>query len=127
MQDMFPDFMVSGTHLHIFTWVVGIVLFLVASQMKVGLKGRKVLHMIARLFYILILISGFALFAQYQSGNNALYGIKFVLGLVTIGFMEMVLVRAEKGKDTKMFWILFAVGVLATVFLGFKLPVGIAF
>lgn len=127
MQDMFPSFMVNTTHLHIFTWVVGIVLFLVASQMKVGSKGRKVLHMIARLFYILILVSGFALFARYQSGNNALYGIKFLLGLLTIGFMEMVLVRAEKGKDTKMFWILFAVGVLVTVFLGFKLPVGISF
>lgn len=127
MEGMFPDFMVGGTHLHIFTWVVGIVLFLVASQMKVGSKGRKVLHMIARLFYILILVSGFALFAQYQSIDNAMYGIKFVLGLLTIGFMEMVLVRAEKGKDTKMFWILFAVGVLVTVFLGFKLPVGISF
>ena len=125
MQDMFPSFMVNTTHLHIFTWVVGIVLFLVASQMKVGSKGRKVLHMIARLFYILILVSGFALFTRSfgieNSAVSAKYGIKFALGFLTIGFMEMVLVRAEKGKNPKVFWILFAVFLFTTMFLGLQM------
>lgn len=119
------DFLTSSTHFHIFTWVVGIILFLVSAGMAAGSKGKKVTHMIARLFYILILISGAALFFKYQTADSMLYGIKFLLGLLTIGFMEMVLVRGEKGKKTGMMWILFFVFLLATMFIGFKLPVGI--
>ena len=66
-----------------------------------GTKGRKITHMIARLFYVLILISGVLLFVKYSSADAALYGVKFLLGLLTIGMMEMVLVRSEKGKSVK--------------------------
>lgn len=92
------DALASTTHFHIFTWVVGIILFLVAAVMADGTKGRKITHMIARLFYVLILISGVLLFVKYSSADAALYGVKFLLGLLTIGMMEMVLVRSEKEK-----------------------------
>lgn len=118
------DALTNTTHLHIFTWVVGIVLFLVATSMDNESKGRKILHMIARLFYVLILITGALLFFEYSSLDGALYGVKFLLGLVTIGMMEMVLVRSTKNKSVKVFWILFFVSLLATLFLGFKLPIG---
>ena len=118
------DALTNTTHLHIFTWVVGIILFLVAASMDNESKGKKILHMIARLFYVLILISGALLFFEYSSYDGALYGVKFLLGLVTIGMMEMVLVRSTKNKSVKMVWILFFVFLLATLFLGFKLPVG---
>ncbi len=118
------DVLLSTTHLHIFTWVVGIVLFLVAAGMNTESKGRKILHMIARLFYVLILISGALLFFKYSSIDSALYGVKFLLGFLTIGMMEMVLVRSAKNKSVKVVWILFFVFVLATMFLGFKLPIG---
>ena len=113
------------THFHIFTWVVGIILFLVAAVMANGTKGKKITHMIARLFYVLILISGILLFMTSMSFDmGALYGIKFLLGFITIGLMEMVLVRSEKNKSVTMFWILFFVFLFATMFLGFKLPMG---
>jgi len=118
------DALSNTTHFHIFTWVVGIILFLVATSMDNESKGRKILHMIARLFYVLILISGALLFFEYSSIDGALYGVKFLLGLVTIGMMEMVLVRSTKNKSVKVVWILFFVFLLATLFLGFKLPVG---
>jgi peptidoglycan/LPS O-acetylase OafA/YrhL len=118
------DVLSNTTHLHIFTWVVGIVLFLVAASMDTESKGRKILHMIARLFYVLILISGALLFIKYSSNDSALYGVKFLLGFLTIGMMEMVLVRSTKNKSVKVVWILFFVFLLATLFLGFKLPVG---
>lgn len=117
----------DSTHIHIFSWVVGIVLFLAATQMKIGSKGRKVLHMITRLFYILIIVSGAFLFFKYQTTDSALYGIKFLAGLLTVAMMEMVLVKADKGKDNKMFWILFVVFLLVTLFLGLKLPFGMEF
>lgn len=120
-------FLTDTTHMHIFTWVVGVVLFLVAASMANGTKGKKITHMILRLFYVLIIITGAALFFKHMSIDSMLYGIKFVLGILTIGFMEMVLVRGSKGKNTGLMWILFIVALLATMFVGFKLPMGFNF
>ncbi|PIC69430.1 hypothetical protein CSV77_13550 [Sporosarcina sp. P16b] len=120
-------FLTDTTHMHIFTWVVGIVLFLVTASMANGTKGKKITHMILRLFYVLIIITGAALFFKHMSIDSMLYGIKFVLGILTIGFMEMVLVRGSKGKNTGLMWILFIIALLATMFVGFKLPVGFNF
>jgi len=119
------DFLTSQTHLHITTWVVGIVLFLIAALSGNKSKG---LHMLLRLFYILIIITGGALFsAALDYGQGMLYGIKFLLGILVIGMMEMVLVRQKKNKKTTMFWILFAIFLFAVLFLGFKLQMGFNF
>ncbi|PIC81587.1 hypothetical protein CSV75_07400 [Sporosarcina sp. P18a] len=120
-------FLTDTTHMHIFTWVVGIVLFFVTASMANGTKGKKITHMILRLFYVLIIITGAALFFKHMSIDSMLYGIKFVLGILTIGFMEMVLVSGSKGKNTGLMWILFIIALLATMFVGFKLPVGFNF
>src|SRR4051812_8402512 len=109
----------TTTHLHVFTWVVGIILFFVAIGMAKGSKGQKIVHMTARLFYVLIVISGALLLFGNSSYDAALYGVKFLLGLLTIGMMEMVLVRSKKGKSVTVVWILFFVFLLATLFLGF--------
>lgn len=115
------------THLHITTWVIAVVLFLVAAFMQRDSKGRKILHMVLRLFYILIIITGLTLFIEWSSSDPMLYGIKFLLGILTIGMMEMVLVRSKKQKPVTMFWVLFAVFLFATMFIGFMLPVGMDF
>lgn len=121
------DFLTDTTHLHITTWVIGIVLFLVAAFMNRESKGRKIVHMILRLFYILIIISGLALFIAHSSFDAMQYGLKFLFGLLTIGMMEMVLVRSKKQKPVTLFWVLFAVFLFVTMFFGFKLPIGIDF
>lgn len=113
------DFLTSSVHLHITTWVVGIVIFLIAALSG---KQSKGLHMALRLFYILIIITGGALFFEYSSFDAMLYGMKFLFGILVIGMMEMVLVRQKKNKPTGMFWGLFAVFLFITMFLGFKLP-----
>lgn len=118
------SFLTSQTHLHITTWVVAIVIFLIAALMG---KQSKGLHMTLRLFYILIIITGGALFFQYQTNDPMLYGMKFLGGILVIGMMEMVLVRQKKNKPTGLFWILFAVFLFITLFLGFKLPIGLDF
>ena len=116
----------ASTHFHIFTWVVGIILFLVAAVLANGSKGQKIAHMTARLFYVLILISGVLLFIEGMDlGQGALYGVKLLLGLATIGLMEMVLVRSNKGKNVASLWIFFFIALFVTMFLGFKLPQGI--
>lgn len=120
-------FLTDTTHMHIFTWVVGVILFLVTASMATGSKGKKITHMILRLFYVLIIITGAALFFTHMSLDSMLYGIKFILGLFTIGFMEMVIIRGNKGKKTGLMWILFVIALLATMFVGFKLPLGFHF
>jgi len=83
--------------------------------------------MILRLFYVLIIGTGAALFFIHSSIDAALYGVKFILGVLVIGFMEMVLVRTKKGKSTQIMWILLIISLLATLYLGFRLPVGFNF
>jgi len=121
------DFLAS-THLHITTWVIGIILFFVAVTMTNGSKGQKITHMVLRLFYVFIILTGVALFmAGMDFDMGMLYGFKLIGGVLIIGMMEMILVRMKKQKATTMFWILLFVFLFITMFLGFKLPMGINF
>ncbi|OLN23825.1 hypothetical protein BTO30_02450 [Domibacillus antri] len=113
------DFLTSNTHLHITTWAVAVILFLVAVT-----KPSKGVHMALRLFYVLILISGLLLFIQYNSVDPMMYGLKMLGGILTIGLMEMTLVRKKKGKGTGGVLIGAIVLLLITIYLGFDLPVG---
>lgn len=121
------DFLTETTHLHITTWVIAIVLFLAAAFMNPASKGRKIVHMILRLFYILVIITGLTLFIAHSSFDAMQYGLKFLFGILTIGMMEMVLVRGKKQKPVTLFWVLFAVFLAVTMFYGFKLPIGFRF
>ena len=123
------DFLTSTTHLHITTWVIGLILFFLAAT---GIVKSKGVHMALRLFYILIIISGGALYYKYaiefrapEGGMD--YDMKFLFGILLIGMMEMVLVRQKKNKSTTIFWGLFVVFLFLTLFYGLKLPIGMNF
>ncbi|MBY0121068.1 YisL family protein [Bacillus sp. S/N-304-OC-R1] len=111
-------------HAHITTWVLAIVLFLVALGLHKSGKTRalKVVQMILRLFYLLIIGTGIWILSSLHS-ISMLYILKSLLGVVVIGFFEMILVRTIKGKNTAMFWVLFLIAFIAVLYLGFvKLP-----
>lgn len=116
--------MFDTTHAHITTWVIGLILFVVALALHNGgnKKGAKIVQMILRVFYLLILITGILLFAKHQSYSPALYGLKFLGGVLVIAMMEMILVRLSKGKATGLFWAIFIISLIATFILGIKLP-----
>ncbi len=117
------DFLAS-THLHITTWVIALILFFVA----LAIAKPKVVQMILRLFYILIIITGVALFIKGMDyGEGMLYGLKFLAGILVIGMMEMTLVKKAKGKPYTIFLVLVFVFFFTALFLGFKLPMGINF
>ncbi|WP_257347099.1 DUF1516 family protein [Pseudalkalibacillus decolorationis] len=109
----------NTTHIHITSWVITILLFLIAFG-----KPSKGVHMVLRLFYVLVFITGIALFITYNGMNPALYGIKMVAGIITIGLMEVTLVRKKKGKGTGGILISAIVLLIITIYLGFDLPVG---
>ncbi|KMY53194.1 hypothetical protein AC623_03675 [Bacillus sp. FJAT-27231] len=112
----------NSTHLHITTWVIAIILFFIAVS-----KYSTGAHMALRLFYILVLITGLLLFIRHHGINDMLYGMKMLAGILTIGLMEMVLVRKKKGKDTSKVLIGAIVLLIITLYLGFKLPMGLNF
>ena len=123
------DFLTSSTHLHITTWVVGLVLFFIAAFSAKKLTG---VHMTLRLFYILIIISGAALFMEHREtialandGSGMIYDMKFMFGILLIGFMEMILARKNKGKSTTIFWALFAISLIAVLYLGLSGGIGL--
>lgn len=120
------DFL-ANTHLHITAWVLGIILFFVSVLLKTG-KGQKITHMVLRLVYVFIILTGVALFmVGMDFDKGMLYGFKFLGGILVIGMMEMILVRMKKQKPTTMFWVLLFVFLFITMFLGFSLPLGSSF
>lgn len=112
--------MMATTHLHITTWVIGIILFFVTySLLKKGSPKAKMMHMITRVFYILIFLSGGMLIS-----NFGVYAQKMIVGLLVICFMELVLVRTKKHKSTGIVWTLFILAFVYVLYLGLSLPMG---
>jgi len=121
------DFLAS-THLHITTWVLAIALFFIAYLMPAAAKNTKIVHMILRVDYILVILTGIALFIEGMGfGMGMLYGFKFLAGVLVIGMMEMALVKKKKGQPSTLFVVLMLVFLFVALFLGFKLPMGINF
>ncbi|WP_034302113.1 YisL family protein [Bacillus cihuensis] len=112
------------THAHITTWVIAIILLFVALAMHNSgkTKGFKIVHMINRVFYILIILTGGAL----MGSAFGFYWLKMVLGFIVIAAMEMILVRTKKGKSTGVMWALFVIVFLIIGYYGFFiLPKGV--
>lgn len=121
------DFLTNTTHLHITTWVIALVLFAVAAFSKKKMTG---VHMALRAMYILMIITGGALFMEWRNvvvdgGMN--YDMKVLFGVLVIGFMEMVLVRKSKGKSINVVAILLAIALLVTLYLGLSMGIGMNF
>ncbi|HLR53670.1 MAG TPA: YisL family protein [Pseudogracilibacillus sp.] len=114
-------------HLHITAWVIAFILLFVASSMyqRGSKKPGKILHMIVRLDYLLILYSGGSLFAEYTNISGELI-IKVLAGLWAIASIEMILVKTGKEKPAKSWWIQFVIAAIIAIALGFgRLPLGI--
>lgn len=121
-----------NTHLHITSWVLAIILLIITLMLyKQGKeKGGKIVHMILRLDYLLILYSGGALlstyFANASGGTLGEVIVKGIAGLWAIVAIEMIAVRTGKDKSTKGAWIQFVIAFLITLILGFgRLPLGV--
>ncbi|WP_438824199.1 YisL family protein [Bacillus sp. JJ1562] len=119
--------MTMNTHAHITSWVVAIILFVIAATIlnKAGKeKSQKIVKMVLRLFYLFIIATGLLLLFGGVVIDGEYIG-KAILGVLTIGFMEMILARSSKGKQTGVFWALFVVVLVLTIALGAKLPLGL--
>ncbi len=115
-------------HLHLTALVIALVFFFITyfSIKNPGDKNAKYAkgpHMVARLFYVIVLVSGLVMFIQAMGINGMMYGLKFLAGLFTIGMMEMAVIRKRKGTGQPLF-IIFLVLAVITIALGIYLPMG---
>lgn len=123
------------THMHITTWVLGLILFIVALSLykKGSEKPATIVHMILRLMYILIIITGGLLTWEYirMSIGMPLLGeviVKVLAGIWVVSMMEMILVGKKKGKAVTGRWIQFGIALVIVIVLGFfRLPMGFLF
>jgi hypothetical protein len=111
---------------HITAWFLTLILFFIALSLhKNGkAKGFKILHMIIRVFYLLIILTGGMLLSSVYH-ISLLYILKVVVGLWIISLFEMILIKTGKKERTKVLWAQFVIAFLLVLYLGFKLPLGI--
>ncbi|MEH7333708.1 YisL family protein [Neobacillus drentensis] len=114
-------------HAHITSWVLALILFFVALSLHKGgkAKGAKIVQMILRVLYLLIIATGIGLLAKLNGIGNItpMYWLKAVVGLWIIGLFEMILGRVANQRRVSAFWIQFVVAFLLVLYLGFvQLP-----
>ncbi|SDJ06000.1 DUF1516 family protein [Natribacillus halophilus] len=100
-------------------WAFLIILFLVAFPLYKAHKmtSAKIVSMILRLFYLIMIISGSGLLYTY--GFPPHYLVKGMIALLMIGFMEMALGKAKRGKGGMVGFILAFISALLVVIMGF--------
>lgn len=107
-------------HFHVTAWFVTLVLFFVAVYLQKANKQKpvKILQMILRLFYLIVLGTGLHLLgAFYHFQGLAL--VKGIIGLWVVFCFEFILTRASKGKATKIFWIQLVIALLLVFYFGY--------
>ncbi|MGA9225934.1 MAG: YisL family protein [Mesobacillus sp.] len=111
-------------HAHMTAWFLALILFFVSLGLhKSGKeKGSKIVHMILRVVYLLILLTGFMLLSSINI--SIMYVLKAAVGLWVISMLEMILIRTKKNEKASILWIQFIVALLLVLYLGFSLPLG---
>ncbi|GAA4708426.1 DUF1516 family protein [Brevibacillus fulvus] len=108
-------------HAHVGAWEAAFVLYIIAYILVRLRQNRiaKILHMILRLLFVIIVVSGLWMLFAYMAGEVRYY-IKGILGLVTIGLIEMTMGRATKGKANLSFFILSLVLFVLVILIGYQ-------
>lgn len=106
-------------HFHASAWLLTVIFFLLSVLFLKSNRPTiyKVSHMILRLLFVVMVISGIGLLIMYQF--PLVYVVKGILALLLIGLMEMILARAKKGVPSKALWAQFLVVLPLVVLLGF--------
>lgn len=120
-----PSILVSQTYIHMFSWFVLLFLFFFVLIMHKGSKERKILHMIVRLMYVIVIITGGALYVLMMNSDlSFVYVLKVIAGLVFIALAEITMIRANKSKKFQIPFLLSLVMIVLMMILGYYLPMG---
>jgi hypothetical protein len=119
-------------HLHITSWIVGILLALYVGHGYSKGQNVKVPHMILRLIYLIILGTGLYVFIKIPKDNMPtnlmmLYNIKMTAGIIMLGIFEFFTISSKKGRKMLVPSVVFGLLLLVLLYLGFRLPMGFQF
>ncbi|WEG11957.1 DUF1516 family protein [Pullulanibacillus sp. KACC 23026] len=102
---------------HVGFWTLALVLFVISLFLR-G-TALKVFHMILRLMYVLIIITGLYLLFHVFSLYGIWVIIKMICGLGVIVTMEMLLVRRKKQASTGVIWVLLIIFLALVFYIGY--------
>lgn len=122
------------THMHITAWTLGLILFIVALTLykKGNQKTAPIAHVILRMIYFFIIITGGLLTWDYFQGYQMpIIGeviVKAIAGGWIVVMMELILTGTKRGKTNTADWIQFWIALVIVIVLGFfRLPMGFLF
>lgn len=119
--------LIAFLHTHVTSWVLLLVLFAVAYiGYKNGNKSGKIAHMVFRLMLLVAFGTGLYLYLQLN-GGGMFYHVKITVGLLTLIFGELTLIRVKKKKPAGAMLGGFVLLALVTIFIGYALPYGQSF
>ncbi|MCE4050411.1 MULTISPECIES: YisL family protein [Bacillaceae] len=106
--------------IHFISWMLTLVLFVAVLFLRKTdqKRTRKIVHMIARLLYIFIIVSGAIMLFRVET-FTALYMLKALVGFWVISMMEMILVRLEQERKVRILWGQFAVALVLVLYIGY--------
>lgn len=107
-------------HTHADTWIVALLLFIISYILLKNnkLKAQKITHMILRLFFVIMFLSGLGLVITYKFMLIAI--VKMLVGIWLIASMELILVKGRKGEPTGGFWVQFIISLIAVLVIGYR-------
>lgn len=107
-------------HGHVTAWALALILFFVAILLQKSgkAKGAKIVQMILRVMYLLIIGTGIGMIFM-GSLFDTYHIVKAIVGLWIIALFEMILSRAAGGRKTSIQWIQFVVAWALVLYLGF--------
>ncbi|CAD2077459.1 hypothetical protein JEOAER750_01689 [Jeotgalicoccus aerolatus] len=122
-------------HLHLTAIIVSLILFIAVFAMykknnSSDNKPALILHMVLRVFYLLVLFSGIMIYVGNMEGISAAgshmqYGIKALLGILSVVFMEVAVVRLKKhSASANVLLVVTLILIIAAVIMGSTLPLG---
>jgi uncharacterized membrane protein SirB2 len=106
---------------HVGAWETALVLLIVSYILYRANKHTiaNILHMILRLMAVIIVGSGVWMLFQFHA-TDVLYYVKGLLGIVTIGLMEMALVRGKKNTPSVGFFAGALVMLVLVILIGYR-------
>lgn len=105
---------------HIDTWGITLLVFFISFFLltKEKMKAQKITHMILRLLFVVMVVTGFGLVISYKFALITI--IKMLFALWLISSMEMILMKAKKNQPTTSVWVQFIISAIATILIGYK-------
>lgn len=120
-----PSILVSQTYTHMISWFILLFLFFFVLIMHKGSKERKILHMIIRFMYVIVIITGGALYLLMMNSDlSFVYMLKVIAGIAFIALAEITIIRANKSKKYQIPFLLSLAMIFLMMILGYYLPMG---